>query len=112
RRAGIDTLVLGCTHYPFLRGVISYVMGPEGTLVSSDTETANHVYRTLIDRGIARTASAPPAHHYEATGQSADEFLELAHRLIGHEISSVNLVQTGAIDLASLHAALKEGAHP
>ncbi|WP_166998203.1 glutamate racemase [Paramicrobacterium fandaimingii] len=109
RDAGIDTLVLGCTHYPFLKGVISYVMGPDVTLVSSDTETANDVYRTLIDRGIARTALAPPTHNYEATGQSADEFLELAHRLIGHEISSVNLVQTGAIDLASLQAALREG---
>ncbi|SEC53953.1 glutamate racemase [Paramicrobacterium humi] len=109
--ANIDTLVLGCTHYPFLKGVISYVMGPDVTLVSSDTETANDVYRTLVDRGIERTAPTPPVHRYEATGASASDFLELAHRLIGREISRVNLVQTGALDLASLHAALNEGDH-
>src|SRR5690606_26278413 len=36
RDAGVDTLVLGCTHYPFLRGAISYVMGDGVSLVSSD----------------------------------------------------------------------------
>lgn len=107
--AQVDTLVLGCTHYPFLKGVISYVMGPDVTLVSSDTETANDVYRTLVDLKIERTAATPPEHDYEATGVSAAEFLELAHRLIGREISRVNLVQTGAIDLAELHASLNEG---
>lgn len=109
KEAGIDTLVLGCTHYPFLKGVISYVMGPNVTLVSSDTETANDVYRTLVSRGIERSAATPPEHVYEATGDSSDDFLDLAHRLIGREISTVNLVQTGAIDLASLQAALREG---
>jgi glutamate racemase len=94
--------VLGCTHYPFLKGAISYVMGPSVTLVSSDTETANDVYRQLVSRGLERRAPAAPEHHYEATGQSEDEFLRLAHRLIGREIQRVDLVQTGVIDVRGL----------
>jgi glutamate racemase len=99
RHAGVDTLVLGCTHYPFLEGAISYVMGPEVSLVSSDTETAKDVYRQLVSRSLLAGPDATPRHVYEATGASADEFLDLAHRLMGREVTSVRLVQTGAIDL-------------
>ena len=99
RHAGVDTLVLGCTHYPFLEGAISYVMGPDVSLVSSDTETAKDVYRQLVSRDLLAGPDASPTHVYEATGASADEFLDLAHRLMGREVSSVRLVQTGAIDL-------------
>lgn len=102
RDAGVDTLVLGCTHYPYLRGAISYVMGPDVSLVSSDTETANDVYRTLVATHAERVSTTPPEHHYEATGASADEFLGLAHRLMGREIARVELVQTGTIDLRRL----------
>jgi glutamate racemase len=99
RHAGIDTLVLGCTHYPFLEGAISYVMGSEVSLVSSDTETAKDVYRQLVSRDLLAGPDAAPRHIYEATGASADEFLRLAHRLMGREVTEVQLVQTGAIDL-------------
>ncbi|MFF1877526.1 glutamate racemase [Leifsonia sp. NPDC058230] len=102
READIDTLVLGCTHYPFLKGAISYVMGEGVSLVSSDTETAKDVYRTLVGSGLERTASTSPTIHYEATGDDADDFLRLAHRFIGPEVSRVDLVQTGVIDLPRL----------
>jgi glutamate racemase len=102
RDADVDTLVLGCTHYPFLKGAISYVMGDRVSLVSSDTETANDVYRMLVSEGMLRTASTPPSYRYEATGESAEEFLRLAHRLIGPEVSRVDLVHTGTLDLAEL----------
>ena len=98
RHAGVDTLVLGCTHYPFLEGAISYVMGSEVSLVSSDTETAKDVYRTLVSQGLERTAATPPSYRYEATGDSASDFLDLAHRLIGPDISDVQLVETGIIN--------------
>lgn len=101
RHAGVDTLVLGCTHYPFLKGAISYVMGPEVSLVSSDTETANDVYRVLVTRELLREGVEPATHRYEATGSSADDFIALANRLMGREISTVSLVQTGVIDLPS-----------
>ena len=102
RAANIDTLVLGCTHYPFLRGAISYVMGDAVTLVSSDTETADDVYRVLVSQGLEREESSPPSYRYEATGESADEFLDLAHRLIGPEISRVDLIETGSLSLSEL----------
>ncbi|MFC6355089.1 glutamate racemase [Luethyella okanaganae] len=102
KSAGIDTLVLGCTHYPFLKGAISYVMGEDVSLVSSDTETANDVYRVLVSRGLERAANTPPSYRYEATGDSASDFLDLAHRLIGPEISGVELVETGVVHLAEL----------
>ncbi|MBF4565430.1 glutamate racemase [Plantibacter sp. VKM Ac-2876] len=101
RHAGVDTVVLGCTHYPFLKGAISYVMGPQVSLVSSDTETANDVYRVLVTRDLLRDSCEPATHRYEATGSSADDFIALANRLMGREISTVSLVQTGVIDLPS-----------
>ncbi|WP_136707956.1 glutamate racemase [Agromyces sp. H66] len=99
REAGVDTLVLGCTHYPFLKGAISYVMGEQVSLVSSDVETANDVYRVLVSNGMERRAPTPPTYRYEATGGSTSAFLDLAHRLIAPEIPSVELVETGALTL-------------
>jgi len=99
RHAGVDTLVLGCTHYPFLEGAISYVMGSDVSLVSSDTETAKDVYRQLVSRDLLAGTDAETTHIYEATGASADDFLRLAHRLMGREVREVQLVHTGAIDL-------------
>ncbi len=99
RHAGVDTLVLGCTHYPFLEGAISYVMGPDVSLVSSDTETAKDVYRQLVSRDLLAGPDAVASHVYEATGDSADDFIRLADRLMGRGVSAVRLVQTGAIDL-------------
>jgi glutamate racemase len=99
REAEIDTLVLGCTHYPYLKGAISYVMGEDVTLVSSDVETANDVYRTLADRGIERSGATPPSYSFRATGESEAEFLRLAHRFLGPEVNTVSLVETGAIAL-------------
>ncbi|WP_353816324.1 glutamate racemase [Agromyces sp. SYSU T00266] len=105
RTAGVDTLVLGCTHYPFLKGAISYVMGEGVSLVSSDVETANDVYRVLVSQGLERRSPEPPVHRFEATGDSSAAFLDLAHRLIGPEISQVELVQTGALTLPAAAAA-------
>jgi glutamate racemase len=87
RAAGIDTLVLGCTHYPLLTGVISYVMGEGVTLVSSAEETAQDVYRTLVAQGLERDAALPPpAHRFLATGDPAP-FARLARRFLGPEVS-------------------------
>ncbi|MCX6429404.1 MAG: glutamate racemase, partial [Actinobacteria bacterium] len=52
----VDTLVLGCTHYPLLTGVISYVMGNEVSLVSSAEETAKDLYRVLVENSLLRKA--------------------------------------------------------
>ena len=63
QEAGVDTLILGCTHYPMLQGALSYVMGEDVTLVDSATETAMDVYRALVAAGLERSvdrASRPP----------------------------------------------------
>ena len=86
---GVDTLVLGCTHYPLLAGVISYVVGYEVTLVSSADETARDVYRILAERSLLRPDSAPPARHrYLSTGDP-EPFRRLTHRFLGPEAGVV-----------------------
>lgn len=87
--AGCDTLILGCTHYPLLTGVISYVMGDGVTLVSSADETAKDVYRVLRDRRLARAEGSPePRHRFLSTGDPAP-FGVLGHRFLGPEIGLV-----------------------
>ena len=85
----VDTLVLGCTHYPLLTGVISYVMGEGVTLVSSAEETAKDLYRTLVENGLLRSQSSTPAtHRFLATGD-AKAFETLARRFLGPEVTQV-----------------------
>ena len=87
--AKVDTLVLGCTHYPLLTGVISYVMGEGVTLVSSAEETAKDLYRTLVENDILRAQTAIPAtHRFLATGD-AKAFETLARRFLGPEVTQV-----------------------
>ena len=93
--AGIDTLILGCTHYPLLTGVISYVMGDEVTLVSSAEECAKDVYRTLVQHGIERGASDPPVHRFLTTGQP-EEFATHGRRFLGPELEAVTQYAGGA----------------
>ncbi|MCU1424539.1 MAG: glutamate racemase [Microbacteriaceae bacterium] len=102
KKQNIDTLVLGCTHYPLLAAAIQYVMGREVTLVSSAEETAYDVYRMLVRHGLERTSAAPPTYTFEATGGSQQEFLTLAARFLGPEVTRVDLVETGAIHLPKL----------
>jgi glutamate racemase len=89
RAADVDTLVLGCTHYPLLTGAISYVMGDGVTLVSSAEETAKDVYRTLVAEGLTRGAELPaPTHRFLATGDP-EPFARLARRFLGPEVTAV-----------------------
>jgi glutamate racemase len=90
--AGVDTLILGCTHYPLLTGVISYVMGDGVTLVSSADETAKDVYRTLLASGLERPLGLPePEHRFLTTGDPS-RFLELSRRFLGPEAGGVEKV--------------------
>ena len=87
--ADVDTLVLGCTHYPLLTGVISYVMGNGVSLVSSAEETAKDHYRVLIENSLLRAPSTtPPTHTFLATGD-AQAFESLARRFLGPEVTAV-----------------------
>ena len=87
--ADVDTLVLGCTHYPLLTGVISYVMGNGVSLVSSAEETAKDLYRVLVEGSLLRSADeSAPTHRFLATGD-AKAFEGLARRFLGPEVGSV-----------------------
>lgn len=86
---GVDTLILGCTHYPLLTGVISYVVGTEVTLVSSAEESAKDVFRVLLQHGLERDpALGPPTHGFLTTGQP-EEFEEIGRRFLGPELQRV-----------------------
>jgi glutamate racemase len=83
RSAAVDTLVLGCTHYPLLTGVLSYVMGPDVTLVSSAEETAKDVFRQLVATNSLRPPNSPaPQHRFYSTG-GGEKFYRLARRFLG-----------------------------
>jgi glutamate racemase len=85
--ADVDTLVLGCTHYPLLTGVISYVMGDSVSLVSSAEETAKDLYRALVEENLLNT-EGKPVHQFIATG-NPDHFAQLARRFLGPEVTDV-----------------------
>lgn len=88
KHAGVDTLVLGCTHYPLLTGAISLVMGDGVNLVSSAEETAKDLYKVLVDKDLLRTEKALPTLSFRATGD-AESFEKLAKRFLGPEVSKV-----------------------
>jgi len=71
RVADIDTLILGCTHYPLLRAAIRSVLGEDVTIVSSAEETAVAVYETLRSADALRDATTPPQHAFESSGDTA-----------------------------------------
>jgi glutamate racemase len=87
---GIDTLILGCTHYPLLTGVISFVLGDQVTLVSSAEETAKDVYKLLVRHGLERDPSlAEPEHRFLTTG-TPGEFEDIGRRFLGPELQKVS----------------------
>jgi glutamate racemase len=88
RGAGIDTLILGCTHYPLLTGVLSHVMGPDVVLVSSAEATARVVFSRLVADELLATAGG--ANRYVATGDGS-VFARLAARFLGPRITAVEL---------------------
>lgn len=91
--AEIDTLILGCTHYPLLSGLIQVVMGPDVVLVSSAEETAKDVYATLLQNGLL-SGPATPRHEFLCSGD-APSFLVLGTRFLGPEIAEVGAASVG-----------------
>ena len=87
--ADVDTLVLGCTHYPLLTGLLSLVVGEGVTLVSSAEETAKDVYRVLVHEDLVRPEDAPPpVHQFLATGDPA-AFARVGRRFLGPDMVHV-----------------------
>jgi glutamate racemase len=93
RRAGVDTLILGCTHYPMLSGLIAEVMGRDVALISSADETARDVYAALV-AGNLRAEGEPAVHEFVCTGDPGT-FRRVAERFLGPSIPDVRLVVPG-----------------
>ena len=89
KQAGIDTLVLGCTHYPLLQAALAYVMGDGVNLVSSADETARDVFAVLTEHDLLAPAGNLPSYKFSATGD-ANQFEELAKRFLGPEVANVD----------------------
>jgi glutamate racemase len=86
--AAVDALLLGCTHYPYLARVISEVMGPGVTLVSSADETAFVVRERLASLGLLREPGGRAAVHRFLSSGDISWFAELGGRLLGPELAA------------------------
>jgi glutamate racemase len=89
RDADVDTLVLGCTHYPLLARTIGDVMGRDVVLVSSADETAFAVRDLLTQQGMLASGPASDPRHLFFTSGQADTFRELGARFLGPEVTAV-----------------------
>lgn len=82
QEADVDTVILGCTHYPLLAGVISYVMGEAVSLVSSADECAKETFAVLTDHGLLHHTPREASRTFLTTG-NPDRFSGIGHRLLG-----------------------------
>ncbi|HTN80324.1 MAG TPA: glutamate racemase [Acidimicrobiales bacterium] len=93
--AGVDALLLGCTHYPYLARTISDVMGRDVTLVSSADETAFEVRDVLDATGLARTSECTPATQRFLSSGDVAWFEEIGRRLLGPELDHAEPLSWG-----------------
>jgi glutamate racemase len=90
-RGGIDTLVLGCTHYPLLKDVLTKVMGAGVTLVDSAVETAREVKKTLSALSLFNTAACEPRRFYVT--DAPDKFIQVGERFLGRTIDYIRKIE-------------------
>jgi glutamate racemase len=90
--AGIDTLVLGCTHYPLLAPVLRRVVGDGVALVDSAQAVAEHTAADLERAGLLAAVGESPEHHFCVT-DAGDRFGRLARRILGEERVSLEWVE-------------------
>jgi glutamate racemase len=90
KEQGVDTLILGCTHYPLLSGVIQYVMGDEVVLVSSSEPTANEVYARLLDDDLLDHSGQKGDLRFIVSSDNPVQ-LELGRRFLGPEVENLEI---------------------
>lgn len=97
--AGVDTVVLGCTHYPLLKPVLSEVLGPDVILIDSAHETAAETAAVLAARGLLASeetgAAAEGTAHRFVASDAPDHFLRLGQRFLGSAIDRVDTLTLG-----------------
>jgi glutamate racemase len=99
KQAGVDTVILGCTHYPLIRPILQRVFGRGVTLVFSAEETAREVAETLERKGIENEDGREGSYRFLTTGDPA-LFRELGRRFLQLPIAAA-----GHVDVATLEAA-------
>jgi glutamate racemase len=92
KHSGIDTLILGCTHYPLLKQAIASFLGPDVSLVDSAEETAHVVQQTLIRTGLARRKGTGNASFFVT--DEPDRFVKVGERFLGHQVESAVRVES------------------
>ena len=90
KESNIDTLILGCTHYPLIRSTIRRLMGDGVTLVNPAYETAVSLRRLLKQEGIYRNSGIPEYHFYVSDG--AEKFSSFANSILPVELVETQLV--------------------
>jgi glutamate racemase len=92
--ASIDTLVLGCTHYPLLKPLIAAVLGGDVRLIDSAEKTAEQIGRELRERGLEAAAGARATHRFIAS-DAPEQFLRVGQHFLGAAIDRVETVTLG-----------------
>lgn len=91
KKTGIDTLILGCTHYPLLKKTLSKVMGPKVVLIDSAKEIASEVKRLLTETDLTCKRKRKARHHYLISDRP-QAFKEIARGFLGYDIKSIEKV--------------------
>lgn len=91
RDAGVDVVVLGCTHYPILKGTIGKVFGPSVRLIDSAEETAKEVAERLGGLGLLNESGSPEGHRFFVS-DVPHRFREQAERFLGAPLPEVQVV--------------------
>jgi glutamate racemase len=94
RRDGVDVLVLGCTHYPLLKPLLSRVMGEGVALIDSAEETAKAVARELGQRGLAAPGASQATHRFVVSDDEA-HFRNVGAQFLGEMLRDVEVVPLG-----------------
>jgi glutamate racemase len=100
REAGVDTVILGCTHYPLIRPILQRVFGRGVTLVFSAEETAREVAETLVRKRIENAESREGAYRFLTTGDTA-LFREMGRRFLQLPIASAEHVEIATLEAAA-----------
>ncbi len=87
KEADVDTVILGCTHYPLMRDVIQKVMGPDVKLINSAKVIAKKSYRILKNENLIRVNEKPPRHRFYVSGYS-EKFQELGEKFLHQELKA------------------------
>jgi glutamate racemase len=92
REAGVDTAILGCTHYPFVRALLQRLLGPQVTLITSGTAIARRVEHALALRDLATTRAGEGRYSFLCTGD-ATAFAEIGSRFLQLPMGAVDHVE-------------------